>query len=182
MSSPAFTQPALNRAMREAVEFVHAEGWDAAPTLFALVPTELLLDSLPDPEAVSADAPLSLVVQDNLPEHLEPGSEELADYVARLAWPPQVAGVILAQEILFRDTSATGPEAQQPRPARLFSGVLRPEDVEQTLLQLRPTEAELEARGPFAQDDIELRGGPGVAPGVLAALRYGLEQDPDQLV
>ena len=27
-----------------------------------------------------------------------------------------------------------------------------------------------------------LRGGPGIAPGVLAALRYGLEQDPDELV
>ena len=27
-------QQALNKAMMEAVEFVHAEGWDAGPTLF----------------------------------------------------------------------------------------------------------------------------------------------------
>ncbi|MDO5032072.1 PPA1309 family protein [Corynebacterium sp.] len=173
MSSPENSQRALNKAMREAVEFVHAEGWDAAPTLFALVPTELLAAQLGD---VDDSSPLTLVVQDNLPENIEPGSEQLADYVSRLAWPREVAGVVLAQEIVFADTSADSPER---RPARLFSGVLREEGVELTLLQHRPTEEELEAAGLFAQDDIQLRGGPQVAPGVIAALRYGLEQDPD---
>ena len=124
-------------------------------------------------------SPLTLVVQD-LPEHILPGSEELGEYVSRIAWPRDVQGVILAQEIVFKDASAG--EAAEPRPARLFSGVLREEDIDQTLLQLRLTEDELEERGAFAQDDIELRGGPGVAPGVVAALRYGLEQDPDELV
>ena len=79
---------------------------------------------------------------------------------------------------MFRDTSSDDPS---PRPARLFSGVLREEGIEQTLLQMRLTEEELEERGLFAQDDIELRGGPNVAPNVIAALRYGLEQDPDEL-
>ena len=169
-------QQALNKAMMEAVEFVHAEGWDAPPTLFGLVPTQLLVDELVD---LDDSAPLTLVVQD-LPEHILPGSEELGEYVSRIAWPREVEGVILAQEIVFKDASA-GEDAP-PRPARLFSGVLRDEDTEQTLLQLRLTEEELEERGAFAQDDIELRGGPGVAPGVVAALRYGLEQDPDELV
>lgn len=179
MSSPSNSQPALNKAMREAVEFVHAEGWDAAPTLFALVPTDLVAAQLDDLGAHD-DAPLTLIVQDNLPENLEPGSEELADYVSRLAWPHDVEGVVLAQEIKFRDAAAgAGAPA---RPARLYSGVLREQGVELTLLQLRPTEEELEAAGPFAQDDIQLRGGPDVAPGVLAALRYGLEQDPDEVV
>lgn len=169
-------QQALNKAMMEAVEFVHAEGWDAPPTLFGLVPTQLLVDELVD---LDDSSPLTLVVQD-LPEHILPGSEELGEYVSRIAWPSEVEGVILAQEIVFKDASA-GDDAQ-PRPARLFSGVLREEDLDQTLLQLRLTEEELEERGAFAQDDIELRGGPGIAPGVLAALRYGLEQDPDELV
>ena len=169
-------QQALNKALMEAVEFVHAEGWDAPPTLFGLVPTQLLVDELVD---LDDSSPLTLVVQD-LPEHILPGSEELGEYVSRIAWPSEVEGVILAQEIVFKDASA-GDDAQ-PRPARLFSGVLREEDLDQTLLQLRLTEEELEERGAFAQDDIELRGGPGIAPGVLAALRYGLEQDPDELV
>ena len=169
-------QQALNKAMMEAVEFVHAEGWDAPPTLFGLVPTQLLVDELVD---LDDSSPLTLVVQD-LPEHILPGSEELGEYVSRIAWPAEVEGVILAQEILFKDASAG--DGAQPRPARLFSGVLRGEDLDQTLLQLRLTDEELEERGAFAPDDIELRGGPGIAPGVLAALRYGLEQDPDELV
>ncbi|AJE32450.1 MAG: hypothetical protein GX859_06370 [Corynebacterium humireducens] len=173
MTVPENTAQALNKAMMEAVEFVHAEGWDAAPTLFALVPTRLLADQLADPDEA---APLTLVVQD-LPEHILPGSDELGDYLSRLAWPELVGGVVLAQEIMFRDSA--DPTLADARPARLFSGVLREEGVELTLLQLRPTEEELEEGGAFAEDNIELRGGPDVAPGVLQALRFGLEQDPD---
>ncbi|MBK4152417.1 hypothetical protein GWO62_04325 [Corynebacterium macginleyi] len=177
MSSPELSQPALNRSMTEAVDFVHAEGWDARPTIFALVPTHLVADQLATMEE-DTTSPLTLIVQENVPENIEPGSEELADYVSSLAWPREVVGVILAQEITFRDTSSEDP---YPRPARLYSGVLREEGIETTLLQLRPTEEELEAAGPFAEDDIQLRGGPQVAPGVIAALRYGLDQDPDAL-
>ena len=155
MTVPENTAQALNKAMMEAVEFVHAEGWDAAPTLFALVPTRLLADQLADPDEA---APLTLVVQD-LPEHILPGSDELGDYLSRLAWPELVEGVVLAQEIMFRDSA--DPTLADARPARLFSGVLREEG------------------GAFAEDNIELRGGPDVAPGVLQALRFGLEQDPD---
>ncbi|PMC71314.1 PPA1309 family protein [Corynebacterium aurimucosum] len=196
MSSQPSSQPAvhraLNKAMREAVDFIHAEGWDAPPTLFALVPTELVAAQLGD---VDDSSPLTLVVQE-LPEGIEPGSEHLADYVSRLAWPREIAGVILAQEIMFKDTSDAA--LGDARPARLFSGVLRAtaldgssadgtaefdeNGAELTLLQLRPTEEELAEVGPFAEDDIQLRGGPNVAPGVIAALRYGLEQDPEGIL
>lgn len=196
MSSQPSSQPAvhraLNKAMREAVDFIHAEGWDAPPTLFALVPTELVAAQLGD---VDDSSPLTLVVQE-LPEGIEPGSEHLADYVSRLAWPQEIAGVILAQEITFKDTSDAA--LGDARPARLFSGVLRAtamdgsstvdaeeldeNGAELTLLQLRPTEEELAEAGPFAEDDIQLRGGPNVAPGVIAALRYGLEQDPEEIL
>ncbi|AJE66807.1 hypothetical protein YH66_04190 [[Brevibacterium] flavum] len=174
MNDSIFSPQALNKAMLEAVEFIHAEGWDAGPTLFALVPTEMLVDTL---DETADDSPLTLVVQDNLPDNLLPGSEALGDYVSRLAWPAEIAGAVLAQEIMFTDAAVAGSE---PRPARLFSGVLRGE-AELTLLQLRPTEEELAERGPFAEDEIELRGGPGVAPGVIAALRYTLEADPDEI-
>ena len=170
--TPALTQQALNKAMMEAVEFVHAEGWDAAPTLFALVPTALVADQLAGLEDEAA--PLTLIVQEDVPEHIQPGSDELGDYLTRLAWPEEIAGVILAQEIMFKDQA----EADSPtRPARLFSGVLREEGLELTLLQIRPTEEELEAAGPFAQDEIQLRGGPGVAPAVIGALRYSLDNE-----
>ncbi|MDK4281555.1 PPA1309 family protein [Corynebacterium propinquum] len=210
MNKQQITQPMLNRAMMEAVDFIHPEGWDCPPTLFALVPTRLLAQHAVD---VDDDSPLTLVVQDDLPSNIEPGSEHLADYVSRVIWPDNVVGAVLAQEIKFKDTADSRDSS--PRPARLFSGVIRhdfaatndsalfvdelladdsddgsagaahsdtahtaePEGIEQTLLQLRPTEKELADAGPFAEDDIQLRGGPGIAPGVIAALRHGLDQN-----
>lgn len=171
MNAPELSPQALNKAMLEAVDFVHAEGWDASPTLFALVPSFLLADAMPD-GLDGDDAPLALVVQDTLPGTILPGSEELGDYISRISWPEQVVGAILAQEITFRDTSSEDPT---PRPARLYSGVLRGE-AELTLLQLRPSEEELAEMGPFGEDKVELRGGPGVAPGVILALRATFEQ------
>ncbi|MCF4006102.1 PPA1309 family protein [Corynebacterium uropygiale] len=160
--------------MMEAVEYIHAEGWDAdSPTLFALVPTALMSVELPDVDEDTT--PLTLVVQDPLPPTIRPGSPELADYLTRTVWPTAVEGIVLAQEIRYRDTS--DPAQTEPRPARLFSGVLR-DGAELTLLQLRPSEEELEEQGPFAEDRIELRGGPEVAPAVIEALRFSLEQDP----
>lgn len=166
-ASPLLTDAALNRALLEAVDFVHAEGWQQPPTLFALVPSELLTGFVPEAD----EAPLALVVQDDLPENLTPASPELAEYLSRVSWPAEVVGTILAQEIRFRD--ASDPQAPA-RPARLFSGVLRGE-VERTILQLPKTDADLEAgEDPFADDDYELRGG-AIAPEVLATLRDTLE-------
>ncbi|QNQ91377.1 hypothetical protein GP475_03415 [Corynebacterium poyangense] len=166
---------ALNRAMLEAVDFIHAEGWDAAtPTLFALVRSELLGADFYHPD--DDVSPLSLVVQDALPSHINHSSPELADYLSRTVWPKTISGIILSQEIRYRD--ASDATMTEPRPARLFSGVLR-SGPELTLLQLKPTEEEVANEGPFAEDKVELRGGSEIAPEVIAALRYSLEQDPN---
>lgn len=180
---------ALQRVMREAVDFIHAEGWDAPPTLFGLVPTHLLAGQLADGGADEAEHPLTLIVQDNVPLTADDGPEELADYLGKIAWPPEVTGVVLAQEIMFRDAGrnadATGSSSETEgsdttpaaaRPARLFSGVLR-SGAELTLIQVRPTEEQLAAGGLFAEDNIDLRGGPGVAPEVIEALRAGLDAE-----
>ncbi|MEJ5920065.1 PPA1309 family protein [Corynebacterium sp. H78] len=175
-----FTQQALNRAVREAVEFVHAEGWDARPSLFALVPTELVAESL-DPSLLD-DSPVTLVTQETLPEGIDGGSPELADFIARTTWPEGVVGAVLAQEILIVAPEDEGAldnirldELQSTsgqgiaRPARLFSGVLA-DGPSLTLIQPRPTDAELDEWGPFADDEIRLHSGEGIADGVIAAL------------
>lgn len=177
----ALSPQALNRAVREAVDFVHAEGWDAAPTLFALVPTELVADAL-DPELLD-ESPLTVVVQEELPEGIDGGSPELSDFIARTTWPEGVIGAVLSQEVLIvapedadaveglsleeLRASAGGGAARQ---ARLITGVLD-DGPAVTLIQPRPTEAELADKGAFADDDIELRSGDGLAEGVVAALR-----------
>ena len=75
--------------MREAADFIHAEGWDQPPTLFGLVPASVIAretGSIVDDEQDN----LTLVVQE-LPDM---GSgDELQDYIARTAWPRPVAGV-----------------------------------------------------------------------------------------
>ncbi|MBP3088763.1 hypothetical protein EML15_06310 [Corynebacterium sp. sy017] len=187
MTTSAFPPQALNKSMLEAVDFIHAEGWDQPPTLFALVPASLLDDAMPEVFAEEDEhTPLALVVQDMLPEHILPGSEELGEFLASIVWPDQVVGAVLAQEIMFYDSSASDSSTSitdaaldisavpQARPARLFSGVLGTY-AQLTLLQLRPSEEELAAKGPFAEDDIELRGGENIAPGVIAALQYPFE-------
>jgi hypothetical protein len=154
---------AFNKAMLEAVDFVDAKGWDAPPTLFGLVPTSLIKLA----HDVLDDAPLTLVVQE-LPNNLPPESEELSDYISRVTWPDGVVGAILAQEIRFLDPNADA--STPPRPARLFSGVLRDDMAQLTLLQLRLSETD-----PQSPNHRELRGGPGVASGVIAALQATFE-------
>ncbi|KAB3523004.1 hypothetical protein GC425_03385 [Corynebacterium sp. zg254] len=162
----------LNAALREAVDFVHAEGWDRPATLFALVPHAFIADVV---DADAQENPLALVVQEDLPEHIRPGSEELGEFIATIRWPEQVVGAILAQEITFVNT-AEGTDAE-PRAARLYSGILsgpQQDGAERTLIQLRPTEEELDA-DPFAQDKPQLLGGEDIAPGVIATLRATFE-------
>lgn len=166
----------LNAALREAVDFVHAEGWDRPATLFALVPHSLVVDALGNSVDEAESNSLALVVQEGIPEHIEPGSEELGEFIATIRWPRHVVGAILAQEISFVN-AAEGPGAP-PRPARLFSGVLDDagSGAQRSLVQLRPSESDLDA-DPFAQDKIELLGGDDIAPGVLATLRATFEAD-----
>lgn len=168
----------LNAALLEAVDFIQAEGWDRPATLFALVPRELVADAL---ELTEEDSnPLALVVQDDVPDHIRPGSEELGEFISSIRWPQAVVGAILAQEIRFIDSSL-GEDAT-PRDARLFSGISdgtahgAGPGADRTLIQLRPSEEELEA-DPFGQDRVELRGGDDIGPGVIAALRATFTDD-----
>lgn len=166
----------LNSALREAVDFVHAEGWNRPATLFALVPAELVQDALASGDDLGADgdgSPLALVVQDGLPDHIRPGSDELGEYIATVRWPDVVVGAVLAQEIMFRNSAE--PETG-PRQARIFTGVING-GPDRTLLQLRPSTEDV-AADPFAEDNVDLLGGMDgaeIAPGVTAMLRYTFE-------
>ena len=149
--------------MREAVDFIQAEGWDQPPTLFGLVPGEIIARETGTLINEEEEQNLTLVVQD-LPDI---GSgDELHDYVARTTWPPTVAGAILAHEIMFTNAAEPG---SHPRKARLFSGIVNG-GPDLTLLQLRPTEEELDGAGAFGQDTLELLGGPDIAPEVIELL------------
>lgn len=98
------TTPAtLSALAREIETFTGSAGWDQAPQLFALVPTETLLAEQPDlAEQIDNAAPFTPVAQDELP------TDDLAESLAQIEWPATVHGAALMQEIVILP-----PEAQE---------------------------------------------------------------------
>ena len=156
---------ALPGSAREIEEFVAAAGWDQPAQIFALVPTAQLLANEPNlAEDLDPEAPLTPIAQDSLP------AEDLGDALSRVAWPEQVAGCALVQEIVVlppeaeaelpsddeqaRETAAEHPDRQE---ARLVAAVLR-DGGETCVLRLRVAE-----EGELIQD-------PSLAPNLLRAL------------
>jgi hypothetical protein len=110
-SEPApSAQFVLDTVSAEIEAYMGQLGWDAQPTLFALVPTRLLAaDPAAAPfldEAIAALDPadialdhLTPVAQDPLPEG------PLDEALGGITWPAEVAGVALSQEITMLPTS-----------------------------------------------------------------------------
>ncbi len=149
-SEPPNGVVALDRVAAEIEEFVAGSGWDRPPTLFALVPTVLLLA---DPAAAAVLGPSD---QPAAPDQLTPiAQQELPDgpldqALAQIGWPDEVAGCALSQEIvmlppsaepeltdLSQDAAANWTAAHpERREARLVVAVLR-DGSTASLLRLR---------------------------------------------
>jgi hypothetical protein len=101
----------LDAVTAEIEVYVSARGWDHAASLFALVETSTLVND-PDTAATlglaGADAPagsLTPVEQDELP------APDLDDALAQIAWPEEVVGCAVSQEIVLLP-----PDAEQDLP------------------------------------------------------------------
>lgn len=146
----------LAQAVDEVEEFVAAAGWDAPRRMFALVRTSELLAAEPGlagqlhAGAEPGSAELTPIAQDTLP------GESVADALATIAWPDEVAGCVLVLEIL---AGAGDRQAE----ARLAAGVLRDRPGGACLLRWR-----------HDQDGPALRGA-DLAPGLLEALHGTFE-------
>ncbi|WP_040791708.1 PPA1309 family protein [Nocardia paucivorans] len=195
MSSDLHAEVVLAHSVREVAEFVDAEGWGAAPQMFALVPTAELIAVEPGLiDQVDTADELTPVAQE-LPEEVSAGTVGLDEFLATTSWPATVAGCVLVQEIvvlppeaeddldaaltplLAADTEtadAAGRAAAQAHPrrrdARLFAAALRSGRT-LCLLQLRPEADE--------DGDLELRTHPNLAPNLVEALRHTLDQPAD---
>ncbi|GAB3284938.1 PPA1309 family protein [Parasphingorhabdus pacifica] len=160
---------ALPQATREIEEFIATAGWDQPVQVFALVDTAELLTADPNlAEQLDADAPLTPIAQESLP------SDDLSEALARIAWPEQVIGCAVVQEILVlppgaeeelpgegeaaRKAAAEHPERQE---ARLVAAVLR-NGGESCVMRLRATDDD--TPGEIVQDR-------SLAPNLLGALK-----------
>jgi hypothetical protein len=173
-TEPATGSPEdLPALAREVEDFVSSAGWDQAPQLFALVPTEELLRRQPDlAGSVDVHAPLTPIAQEPLP------SGDLGDALAGIMWPSAVQGCALAQEIVVLPPEAEAGlpaesdderlrriAADHPgrREARLVAAVLR-DGGEACVLRLRGVEEDVD----------EIVESPDLAPNLTEALRATL--------
>jgi hypothetical protein len=172
------SQPAGVAALaREIEEFMAAGGWDQPPQLFALVPTAALLDEQPELAGQLDRAnPLTPVAQEALPDG------DLAEALARIAWPDLVIGCALAQEIIVLPP---GSESELPDVAEADAESLRraaadhPQRTEARLVAavLRDGEGAcvMRLRGVGAEEPVdEIIDSPDLAPNLVEALKATL--------
>ena len=195
-SLPELSPDALGSALREAVEFVDAEGWGQPPTLFALVPTALVAQTQPDLADTLDTSELTLIAQEALPVGEDNSIAELEHLLGTTSWPPGVAGAALVQEIIVlppdaeddlddafeplladpdaADAAAVSAARAHPdsKVARLAAGALR-DGQTLTLMQLQPEPGE----DPY--QPIELLSHPDLAPNLVHALAATLDEDLD---
>ena len=89
--------PDLSAIAVEIERHLAESGWDQPPRLFALVPTRDLLQHEPQLAGMLADAePEGLT-----PVEQEPFEEDVAEVLARIEWPPAVAGCALVNEVFL---------------------------------------------------------------------------------
>lgn len=165
----------LLQTLVEIERHVADSGWDQAPLLFALASTADLIVREPAFAAQlgldAADLPddaLTPVEQDALPDG------PLDESLAQLAWPPEVAGCALVQEVVMLppdaedamprhadvvDWAGSHPERRE---ARLAVAVLR-DGTRACTLRLR------------GADEEELLVGPDLAPALADALAATLD-------
>lgn len=180
-ASNATADTSIASVAREVEEFVAGAGWDQRPQLFALVATQELLARQPDLAAqLNAESTLTPIAQDALPD------EDLADALARIAWPDAVLGCALSQEIIVLPPDAEEELGQQagsasedaerlrraaanhPRrtEARLVAAVSR-DGGRACVLRLRGQRSDDPEREEPLDEVIE---NPGLAPNLLEAL------------
>lgn len=165
---------ALVAALMEIERHIAGVGWDQPARLFALVPTEDLISAEPqlaehltggrDPQP----GQLSAIEQDGFT-----AGADLAETLARIAWPDTVAGVALTLERFFLPGSA---DAELPSDAAATDSVRNHPDRQEIRVVvgvLRDGGAHGVARIRSHPD--ELLAGADLVPGLAAALARTLD-------
>jgi len=162
----------LIAALVEVERHVGRLGWDQPARLFALVPTSELLAAEPSlAEHLSGALPdgYSSIEQ----EEFHPGTD-LAEALARIAWPPAVAGCVLALERAFLPADAEAELPDDPDAAALaVAGHPRRLDLRVVVGVTRQGLSHGVAR--VRGEDGDLLSGADLVPALAAALAHTLE-------
>ncbi|WAX56198.1 PPA1309 family protein [Jatrophihabitans cynanchi] len=172
----------LEATTAEIEAHVAAAGWDRPPLLFALVrAAQLAADDPATAERLGLDAAsddaLVPIEQEPLPDG------PLDEVLAQIAWPAEVAGCALAQEIMVLPPSAEDEVDEAGGAADLAAAAAHPErrDARLVVGVLRESPgtaaALLRLRGRDGEDDSDLLTGPDLAPNLAEALHATLAAD-----
>lgn len=150
----------LAELVREVERHMAETGWDQPAQLFAVVPTAELLAAQPDlAEQLDPASPFTPIAQEAMP------SPDLADALATIMWPAEVAGCAVVQEIMVAPPDADSTADPTPeagyREARLVAAVLRD----------GPAACALRMRDPRSDAEEQLIESADLAPNLVGALR-----------
>jgi hypothetical protein len=150
----------LTALVREVEQHMAETGWDQPAQLFAVVPTAELLAAQPELAGqLDPASPLTPIAQEAMP------SPDLADALATIMWPAEVAGCAVVQEIMVAppglDTGAAPTPEAGFREARLVAAVLRD----------GPAACALRMRDPRSDAEQQLIESADLAPNLVGALR-----------
>jgi hypothetical protein len=163
---------ALVAALVEVERHVGRLGWDQPARLFALVPTADLIAAEPSlAEHLSGGVPdgFSSIEQ----EDFRPGTD-LGETLARITWPPAVAGCVLALERAFLPSDAEAELPEDPDlAARAVAAHPRRMDLRVVVGVARDGSRHGVAR--VRGEGGDLMGGSDLVPALAAALAHTLE-------
>ncbi len=168
----------LRIAVVEVEHYVGDDGWDQPGRLFALVPTEHLLEAEPD-------LAMELGVHANTAEPLTPVEQEidvndrtLEELLGMIAWPPSVVGVLAVVERVVLPPSVEADVPGDAERAMAFAAEhAAREDVRIVAGVLRSGEAHCALRLRSRDSDENLVHGEDLVPQLVTALRDTLEED-----
>ena len=163
----------LTNVAVEIERHVAASGWDQAPRLYALVDTAELLDREPHLATtlgITPTGPLTPVEQDALPEGA------LDEVLADLAWPDEVLGCALVNEVVMLPSEVADAVPPDVDPAEWVAAHPGKREIRLAVAVLRDgTRAGcLRLRGDAPDDDEVLVGTdlvPNLAEALVATLR-----------
>lgn len=148
---------------------VAESGWDQPPLLFALVPSQVVRAENPELAAqlgIATDGP-ALTSFEQAP--LAP-DVDLADFLAGISWPEQVAGAALVVERLVLPPQADAELAAAHDPVALARSHPQREEVRLVVAVTRTAERMCALRLRSADSADQVHTGPDLVPGLADAL------------
>ena len=172
--------PALAAAVLEIENHIATGGWDQPARIYALVPTAELVEKEPAlAHAMGLDEAAEQGSFTPVEQEALRADADLEHTLARIAWPPGVAGCAAVVERLVLPPAADASVLETESAAAYAREHPDRQDVRIVAGATRAGATYCALRLRAADDDMSVLTGSDLVPGLLALLRETLEDDED---